>query len=256
MNFKGCSANSAVQSNRRRAMQVITQLPRWLNRGTRSGCAVLAVLGSVLAGCASGGKLHPEPAKAVPPTAAVAPAVSSGPVVAPLADGRDGFSIREMPGTDAEARKDFERAAALMQNADYAKAAGLLEGVIERSPGVTAPYVNLAIAYRHMGKPEPAEAHLKTALTLVPSHPLASNEYGLLLRKAGRFAEARAIYEKTLASFPAYYPARKNLGILCDLYLNDQACALEQYEKYSEAKPADEKAKIWIAELKARMGQQ
>jgi Tfp pilus assembly protein PilF len=236
-------------------MQVSTQLPRWLNRGTRTGCAALAVLGSVLAGCTTGGKLLPEPAAAVPPAVAVAPVVPSGPVVAPLADGREGFSIREMPGTDAEARRDFERAAALLQNADYAKAAGLLEGVIERSPGVAAPYVNLAIAYRHLDKPEPAEAQLKTALALVPAHPLASNEYGLLLRKAGRFAEARAIYEKTLASFPAYYPARRNLGILCDLYLNDQACALAQYEMYSEAKPADEQVKIWIAELKARMGQ-
>jgi tetratricopeptide (TPR) repeat protein len=89
---------------------------------------------------------------------------------------------------------------------------------------------------------------------MVPQHPVASNEYGLLLRKAGRFAEARTIYEKTLATFPEYLPAHKNLGILCDLYLNDLACAMEQYEMYSVAMPGDEQVKIWIADLRRRLG--
>lgn len=153
---------------------------------------------------------------------------------------------------DAESRLDFERAIAMLQESDYAKAIALLEKVIERSPGVSAPYINLAIAYRQTDQSEQAEKHLQTALELIPEHPVASNEYGLLLRQAGRFAEARAIYEKTLATFPDYQPARRNLGILCELYLNDPVCALEQYEIYSEAKPTDEQVKIWIADLRIR----
>jgi Flp pilus assembly protein TadD len=168
-------------------------------------------------------------------------------------DGRAGFIITETPSMDAEARKDFEQAIVMMKNEEYDNAIELLEKVIERSPGVTAPYVDLAIAYKHIDQLEQAEKHLKTALELVPEHPVASNEYGLLLRKAGRFAEARTIYEKTLATFPDYHPARRNLGILCDLYLNDQACALEQYEIYSEAMPKDEQVKMWVADLRARL---
>jgi Tfp pilus assembly protein PilF len=159
----------------------------------------------------------------------------------------------ETPDMDAESRRDFEQAIEMMKNRNYDKAIGLLEKVVDRSPGVTAPYVNLAIAYKHVDKLEQAEQHLKTALELVPEHPVASNEYGLLLRKAGRFAEARTIYEKTLATFPDYHPARRNLGILCDLYLNDQTCALEQYEIYSEAMPSDEQVKMWVADLRARL---
>ena len=83
---------------------------------------------------------------------------------------------------------------------------------------------------------------------------MASNEYGLLLRKAGRFAEARTVYEQALATFPDYHPIRRNLGILCDLYLNDLGCAREQYEIYSAAVPGDEQVKMWIADLGARMG--
>jgi tetratricopeptide (TPR) repeat protein len=85
---------------------------------------------------------------------------------------------------------------------------------------------------------------------------VASNEYGLLLRQAGRFAEARAIYEKSLAAFPDYRPAHKNLGILCDLYLKDLACALEHYENYNVAVPKDEQVKIWVADLRGRLERQ
>lgn len=207
----------------------------------------------VLAGCAAG-KAKPEAVAAVAPAQPAAPTVPTGPVVERLPEGRLGFVIREIPGMDAEAQRDFARATASIQQQNYAEAITLLQKVIERSPAVSAPYINLAMAYRRMDQPEPAEKHLQKALELIPEHPVASNEYGLLLRQAGRFTEARAIYEKSLAVFPDYLPLRRNLGILCDLYLNDPACALEQYRLYSEAKPADEQVKIWMADLSVRLG--
>ena len=141
-----------------------------------------------------------------------------------------------------------------MNEHNYDQAIELLEQVVKNSPGVTAPYINLALAYRKVGKPELAEEHLKFALTLIPEHPVASNEYGLLLRKAGRFAEARTVYEQTLVKFPDYSPARRNLGILCDIYLNDPECALTQYQLYSEANLENQQVKLWISELQLRPG--
>jgi tetratricopeptide (TPR) repeat protein len=141
----------------------------------------------------------------------------------------------------------------MLNRQDYSTAIDLLNKVIEDSPEVSAPYIDIAIAYERVGKPDQAEAHLKTALTLVPAHPVASNEYGLLCRKAGRFAEAREIYERAIARFPDYSPIHRNLGILCDLYLDDPECALEHYEIYSEAKPDDRQVKLWIADLRARL---
>jgi Tfp pilus assembly protein PilF len=202
---------------------------------------------AVLAGCATDGKVKAGPV-------ADGPSVGTGPSVTRLVDGREGFIITEVPTMDNASRRDFDRAVAMMKDKDYGHAIDLLEKVIERSPGVTAPYIDIAIAYLRVGKPEQAEEHFKKALMLFPTHPVASNEYGFLCRKTGRFAEAREIYEKAIASFPEYYPLHRNLGILCDLYLNDPACAFEHYEIYSNARPEDAQVKFWIAGLRGRLG--
>ena len=210
----------------------------------RAGWVTLVMVLALFSGCVTSAKVTQQPV------------TDQGPSVARLEDGRQGFVIRENPSMDAESREAFERSVAMMNDGKNDKAIELLAKVIERSPGVTAPYINIAEAYIRTNKLEPAEQHLKTALGLVPNHPVASNEYGLLLRKGGRFKEAREIYEKALASFPDYLPIHRNLGILCDLYLNDPACALKQFEIYSEGAPADGQVKIWIAELRMRLGRQ
>ena len=222
-----------------------TELLWWSKVRRRPGWVVLVTVLALFSGCVASAKVTQQP---------VATVANQGPSVARLEDGRQGFVIRENPGMDAESRGEFERAVILMNDGNNDKAIELLTKVIERQPGVTAPYINIAMAYLRTNKLEPAEQHLKTALGLVPNHPVASNEYGLLLRKAGRFKEAREIYENALASFPDYLPAHRNFGILCDLYLNDTECALKHFEIYSEGMPADAQVKIWISELRMRSG--
>lgn len=221
------------------------KLLRWKIMRTQAGYLLLLLM-PLLAACVAGSNVTPQ---VVP----VAP-VPTGPVIAPLGEGREGFIITEITSMDDASRRDFDHAVALLNAQDYIRASTVLERLIEQSPGVTAPYINLAIAYRHLDKPEQAEAQLKAALHLVPDHPAACNEYGLLCRKAGRFEEAREIYQKVITRFPDFYPARKNLGILCDLYLNDAACALQHYEIYSAARPEDQQVKLWVADLRNRLG--
>ncbi len=260
---------------------MVMRMPRRSGTRPRAGIAVLAIALSVLAGCATGGKVEvpaarvevpaaklevpsakvaapvakvdAEAAKAGAP-AAPQPSAPTGPSVARLEDGRDGFMIVEVPAMDEASRRDFDRAVGLLADQDFGRAVDLLGKVIERSPGVTAPYIDIAIAYQRLGKPELAEKNLQAALTLFPGHPVACNEYGLLYRRTGRFAEARAIYEKAIERFPDYYPAHKNLGVLCDLYLNDPACALAHYEIYSKGRPDDAQVTLWIAGVRARLG--
>jgi tetratricopeptide (TPR) repeat protein len=215
--------------------------------GFKKQAVWLAMMIAVFTGCAAKAKISEAPTP-------IATVIDQGTSVAKLENGQQGFVVRENPKMDSESKNDFERAVSLMNDRKNDKAIELLARVIERQPGATAPYINIAVAYMRTNKPEQAEKYLKTALELFPDHPVASNEYGLLLRKAGRFKDARDVYEKAIARFPDYLPIHKNLGILCDLYLSDPVCALKQFEIYSEGMPSDAQVKIWIAELRMRPG--
>jgi len=222
----------------------------WRPKRSCIGWLMPVLMLAALSGCVAGG-VKPEPAVPVPPPAEEA--VPAVPAETPKPE-PEGFVIEEVPDMSAAARRDFDRAVALLNAGDDRGAIGILEPVIEQAPNVSAPYINLGIAYARTDQADKAEAQFKKALELVPGHPVASNAYGLLCRKAGRFDEARSLYEQALASCPMYYPAHRNLGILCDLYLNDLACALEHYEKYSDANPDDKQVDAWIADLRNRMG--
>ena len=214
---------------------------------------LLATALLLLAGCATTQTVKVAPVEPKPVVAAEPPP-PAGASVAHFTDGREGFVIKEPSRLDSQAQSDFDQAGLMIKEGKHDQAALLLEKVIAQSGDVTAPHINVAIAYGRMDKTEQAEQHLKKALELIPGHPAASNEYGLLLRKAGRFAESRQIYEKSLATFPEYYPVHKNLGILCDLYLRDSACAIEHYEVYGKAMPKDSQVKLWLADLHTRSG--
>jgi tetratricopeptide (TPR) repeat protein len=165
-----------------------------------------------------------------------------------------GFTLTERVRVGADVRSDFEGAVRLLEQERYAEGVAVLQRVVEDAPQATAPHIDLAIAYGRMGELEPAEASLRRALELNPRHPAAHNELGIVLRRMGRFAEARASYEKALELHPGFHFARRNLAILCDVYLADRACALEHYELYARAVPDDEAAALWAADLRNRVG--
>ena len=166
---------------------------------------------------------------------------------------QENIEISEDYSVNSEIRDEFERAVALMKAGQYADAIMLLRAVTGKTSKFSGPFINLGIAYIKMDDLAKAEESLNKALKLNKVHPAANNELALVYRKTGRFAEARKIYEALLVRYPSFLPARKNLGVLCDLYLRDLNCALQQYESYLSVLPDDEKVKIWVADLKNRM---
>jgi len=155
---------------------------------------------------------------------------------------------------DSDVESDFSSAITLMQQGDFAQAVVVLKSVIEREQRLPAPFVNIAISYNKLGDAKAAEENLISALKLDIGHPIANNELGLLYRKAGKFKAARIAYENAIKDNPEYLPVKRNLGVLCDLYMHDFECALTQFEDYLDLNPDDKTVAIWAVDVKRRLG--
>ena len=169
-------------------------------------------------------------------------------------DGDLGFTVTEVVRINSGVRADYQEASRLLEQNRLEAGIALLEQIVAQAPEVTAPHIDLGVAYGRHGDHEKAEHSLLEALRLAPNHPVALNEMGIVYRRTGRFDAARASYEQALSIHPDYHYARRNLGVLCDLYLADLECALNQYESYVEIVSDDEQVVIWIADIRIRLG--
>ncbi|MDX1516070.1 MAG: tetratricopeptide repeat protein [Woeseiaceae bacterium] len=165
-----------------------------------------------------------------------------------------GFTITEASHISSDNRAEYDEAQRHLVRGDLERGIELLEIIVERAPNLSAPRIDLGIAEHRAGNLEAAERHLQAVLEVNPDHPIALNELGIVYRKTGRFTLARQSYEGALAIYPGYHFARRNLAVLCDLYLADLECALRNYEAYLATVPGDEEAAIWIADIRYRLG--
>ena len=167
-----------------------------------------------------------------------------------------GFTISQRLRVPDDVRADYEAAVRLLEQERYDQGIAKLLALEPRMPAIAALHINLGVAYARMNDLDRAEASLRKALELNQQHPAAWNELGLVQRRKGQFAEARASYEAALAAFADFSPAHRNLAILCDVYLGDHACAVSHYEAYSRIVPGDDQVVKWIADLRNRGSRQ
>ena len=166
-----------------------------------------------------------------------------------------GFTIFEDANIEGDVQLDYDRAREFLAQGKTQDGIDLLNVVAAAAPNLSAPHIDLAIAYQRDGDLEMAETHLKQALDINPDHPVALNELGIVFRKTARFAQARQSYQAALDVYPGFHYARRNLAVLCDLYLGDLECAVENYEAYMTTVDSDDEAAMWLKNARFRSGQ-
>ena len=165
---------------------------------------------------------------------------------------KDTYTPAQNVVVDENIQRMFTQALTHLEQEEFDEGIALLETLTDKEQRLAAPFVNLGIAYSRTGQTKLAEHNFSRALRLDAGHAVANNELGLLYRKTGRFNAARSAYQNALVRHPDYLPARKNLGILCELYLHDLECALEHYRAYLEYAPGEEIVARWALELEQR----
>jgi tetratricopeptide (TPR) repeat protein len=158
------------------------------------------------------------------------------------------------PPIPAAAQAQFDRALALARAGNDAAAEAQLASLAQQYPRFCTPLLDLGILYRNSGNLDAAAHALRQAVARDPHSAPAWTELGITQRLGGRFQDAEQSYGRALAADPAYAPAYRDRGVLRDLYLDQPAAALGDFEQYRKLAGQDKPVVMWIAELQHRTG--
>ncbi|MDQ7016387.1 MAG: tetratricopeptide repeat protein [Gammaproteobacteria bacterium] len=175
------------------------------------------------------------------------------PLVITACAGVPNLSLEQKKSIPSTVEKPFQQGLARMRAKEYRAAERLFKRVVSVDKTLPGAYLNLAIVQTHLGKDSAAMVAVETLLALDEKHVAGLNQQGLLLRRRGDFEAAKLVYEKALEIEPKYVLARLNLGVLCDLYLNQPVCALQAYRQFQQQNGIEDKQVAgWIVELERR----
>ncbi|MEM7208978.1 MAG: tetratricopeptide repeat protein [Pseudomonadota bacterium] len=145
-------------------------------------------------------------------------------------------------------------AVSALQNSAPQTAIELLREPVLEYPQYAALGLNLGIAYFSNEQQEEAQGAFEVVLQNHPGNAVAHNYLGLIQRRSGFFGEARESYQRAISGDETYSLAHLNLGILCDVYLQDLDCALKHYNAYEALQgEISKEIKGWIIDLQRRM---
>lgn len=142
----------------------------------------------------------------------------------------------------------LQEALALLQRGEPARALTIVTTLAVRLPREAPVQHLLALAKRGSGDLDGAAAAFEAALALAPRDPALLGNYGNLLTKMGRAADAVPFYRRALAEAPTHADTWLNLGIAQTPFDPREACV--SLERAVQLRP--EHASTWQALGSAR----
>lgn len=129
-------------------------------------------------------------------------------------------------------RESFAEAQRLLDRNDYQAAIDILEQINTQNDQLAGVHANLGIAYGQLAQYDAAKQALQTAVALNSEDSQILNAMALAYRNSGEFVLAKETYMQNVDLNPDNARTHFNLGILCDIYMNDLPCAIENYKAY------------------------
>lgn len=149
--------------------------------------------------------------------------------------------------------KKYTSALQLMESGNDAAALKVFSAVSKLNDGLSGPYVNRGLIYLRKNEKEKAEQAFRDAIERNPKNVTALNQMGIVHRENKDFKAARSNYEAALAVDEHHPGTHINLGILCDIYLQDKSCAMQHYKAYQKINSDDSEVNNWIIDLQGRL---
>jgi hypothetical protein len=138
------------------------------------------------------------------------------------------------------------------RNADYRSEISLWRDTVAKRPMNPVAHDNLGASLLRAGNWSEAAAEFRQALTLRSYDPEANNALGNLMIRTGRRGDAISYFQEAVRLAPAYADARFNLGLA--LIQSDRlAAAAEQFEAVVQLQPNDTKAREVLTQLRAAL---
>jgi Tfp pilus assembly protein PilF len=162
-------------------------------------------------------------------------------------------SKKEKVEVSSEVRQKYAYALQLMGAGNDDAALKMFNSVSQLNDGLSGPYVNRGLIYLRADKKKQAEQQFRAAINRNAENVTALNQLGVLLREKKEFKAARKNYEAALAVDNTHANAHLNLGVLCDIYLQDKPCAMKHFQTYIKLKGEDETVANWIVDLQEQL---
>jgi len=152
-----------------------------------------------------------------------------------------------------EVKQKYAYALQLMGAGNNDAALKMFNDISNLNNTLSGPYVNRGLIYIKLDDTVKAEEQFKEAITRNADNATALNQLGIILREKKDFEGARTQYEAALSVNENHMNAHLNLGILCDIYLQDKPCAMQHFNAYLELKGEDEAVTNWVVDLKEQL---